>query len=67
MKSAADLPPGGGYGALPEVEKCQRELTLAHALLACGDPHGQARAIFRAYADDPRGVYALYARGLLTK
>ena len=67
VKSAADLPPGGGYGALPEVEKCQRELTLAHALLACGDPHGQARAIFRAYADDPRGVYALYARGLLTK
>lgn len=66
VKRAADLPPGGGYGALPEVDACGRELALAHALLACGDPHGKARAVFRAYADDPRGVYALYAREVLT-
>ena len=65
VKAVTDLPSGGGYGALPEVKNCQRELTLAHALLSCGDPHGKAYAIFRAYADDPRGVYALYAREVL--
>jgi len=66
-KDISSLADGGGYKILPEVRECLNELNLARALLACGDPNGVARGIFKAYADDPRGVWALHARAVLEK
>lgn len=65
--AVAELPPGGGYCPKPETDLCQRELGLARALVACGDPHGKGREIFARYAQDPRGVFALYARRILAR
>ena len=59
------LAPQGGYGLGPEMDNCMRELALARALLACGDHKGLARETFEAYARDPRGILALYARQVL--
>ena len=66
-KDAMSLPPGGGYKTGTEMYKCLMELNLARALLACGDPNGVARKIFKAYADDPRGIWAIHARAVLEK
>ena len=39
-----------------------RELTLAAALVACGDHEGHGRLVLERYADDWRGPLARYAR-----
>ena len=65
MSWAARLPPQAGYGVGPEVDRCTRELALARALVACGDPEGLGRKTLEAYARDPRGVYAEHASAVL--
>ena len=57
--------PAGGFCSSPESGRCLRELNLARALWACGDPHGVARKVLEAYAQDGRGVFALHARKIL--
>lgn len=42
-----------------------KELLLARGLLACGDPHGKARAVLEAYRRDLHGHYARHAHALL--
>jgi hypothetical protein len=66
-KSVDELAPGGGYKILPEVREGLCELNLARALLACGDPNGLARSVFDAYAEDPRGIWALHARRVMER
>ena len=66
-KSVNELAPGGGYKILPEVREGLCELNLARALLACGDPNGLARSVFDAYAEDPRGIWALHARRVMER
>ena len=61
------LPPQGGYGLGPEMDRCLRELALARALLACGDWQGKGRAVYEAYARDPRGVLACHANAVLAR
>lgn len=63
--SPAQLGPQGGYGVGAEVDNCTKELALARALMACGDPDGTARRTLEAYAHDPRGVYAEHASAVL--
>ena len=60
-----ELSPTGGYGLGPETDRCIRELTVARALLACGDQEGLGRATLEAYAKDPRGVFAEHANKVL--
>ena len=62
-----DLTPQGGYGLGPEMDLCLRELAYARALMACGDWHGRGRAVYEAYARDPRGVLAVHANAVLSK
>ncbi|MGN0852995.1 MAG: FAD-dependent oxidoreductase [Kiritimatiellia bacterium] len=59
--------PAGGFCSSPESARCLREINLARALLACGDPHGVARRVLESYARDGRGVFALHARKVLEK
>jgi len=61
------LKPQGGYGACPEMTACLRELAYARALLRCGDFERLARRTFEAYARDPRGSLAAYAKAVLGK
>jgi len=42
-----------------------KELMLARGLLACGDPHGKARAVLEAYRRDLHGHYSRHAQALL--
>ena len=44
-----------------------RELALARALYRLGDCNGLGEKILRAYARDPRGMYANHAKLVLTK
>lgn len=44
-----------------------REIFIARALLACGDPQGLARKVLEGYAGDLHGHYARHARGLLNR
>ncbi|MFW5845332.1 MAG: FAD-dependent oxidoreductase [Planctomycetota bacterium] len=44
-----------------------RELHLARALCACGDPQHHGRSILQHYAEDLRGHYARHARALLAE
>ena len=60
-----DLPPLGGYGVGPEMDRCLRELALARALLACGDCDGLGRRTLESYAKDPRGTLAEHANAVL--
>ena len=62
-----DLAPQGGYGLGPEMDLCLRELAYARALMACGDWKGRGRAVYEAYARDPRGVLAVHANAVLAK
>lgn len=50
-----------------EKQQTVREINLARALYRLGDKDGKAAAILRAYADDPRGFYANYARMVLAE
>ncbi len=61
------LPPQGGYGLGPEMDRCLRELAIARTLLACGDWKGRGRAVYEAYARDPRGVLACHANAVLAR
>ena len=63
--SPAELPPQGGYGVGPEMDRCIKELAVARALMACGDCDGLARKTLEAYAHDPRGVFAEHANAVL--
>lgn len=63
----AKLPPMGGYGLGPVMDRCIRELAFARALLACGDKDGLGRRTYEAYAKDPRGVLAAHAKAILAK
>jgi len=65
VRDFRDLPPLGGYGLGSETDLCLREISLARALLACGDWQGLARRTLDAYAHDPRGVLSEYARSAL--
>ncbi len=42
-----------------------REITLARALLRCGDYEGIGRKIMEQYANDLRGLFARHARAVL--
>ena len=62
-----ELSPLGGYGLDNEMDRCLRELAVARALLACGDYEGRGRAVYEAYARDPRGTLAEHANAVLAK
>ena len=62
-----ELSPLGGYGLNNEMDRCLRELAYARALLACGDYEGRGRAVYEAYARDPRGTLAEHANAILRK
>lgn len=64
------LPGLGGFsrtGGARERVPCLRELLVARALVSCGDCDGLGRRTFEAYAADPRGMYAAYARAVLAE
>jgi hypothetical protein len=46
---------------------CLRELGLARAFFRLGDFESRGERVLRAYADDPRGVYAAHAKMVLEK
>lgn len=71
IRLSATIPPVPGYdsrSSYSEQEKMElvRELNLAVALHRLGDRDGRAEAILKAYADDPRGFVAHYARHVLS-
>ncbi len=70
MTFSAEIPPVPGYDSRSnyshdEKKAVAREMNLACALYRLGDRDGKAAAILRAYAQDPRGFYAHYARLVL--
>ena len=69
VSRAEDLAGLGGFTGGPgclERMRCVRELLLARALVACGDHDGLGVRTLRAFAADPRGVYAANARAFLS-
>ncbi|MDZ7617560.1 MAG: FAD-dependent oxidoreductase, partial [Patescibacteria group bacterium] len=69
---STDIPPVPGYDSRSnyshdEKNAVAREMNLACALYRLGDRDGKAAAILRAYAQDPRGFYAHYARLVLSE
>lgn len=72
IKMAAEIPPVPGYdsrSSYSQTEKNEvpREVNLAAALYKVGDFQGKGAASLKAYADDPRGFYANYARRVLAE
>jgi len=67
MRTAAEVPPMGGYGVGPHVDRSLVELSFARALLACGDSEGRGRATYERYARDVRGFLAAHAAGVLSR
>jgi len=72
IKMAAEVPPVPGYDSRSsysqkEKNEVPREVNLAAALYRVGDKDGKGEAILKAYADDPRGFYANYARRVLVE
>ncbi len=72
MVMAPDIPPVPGYDSRSnysqkEKQVTVREINLARALYRLGDKDGKAAAILQAYAEDPRGFYANYARLVLAE
>lgn len=66
------IPPVPGYDSRSnyshdEKNTVARQMNLARALYRLGDRDGKAAAILRAYAQDPRGFYAHYARLVLAE
>lgn len=64
------IPPVPGYSSRSgysqeEKNNTAREINLAAALVRCGDKDGRGAAVLKAYAADPRGFYATYARRVL--
>jgi hypothetical protein len=61
-------PPIPGYSDLAmnaERSDVLRELCVAAALYRLGDPDGSAKRSLAAYLDDPRRVYANFARQVI--
>ena len=72
IKMAADIPPVPGYDSRSsysqkEKNEVPREINLAAALYRVGDKDGKGESVLKAYADDPRGFYANYARRVLAE
>lgn len=72
IKMGAEIPPVPGYDSRSsysqkEKNEAPREVNLAAALYRVGDKDGRGEAILKAYADDPRGFYANYARRVLAE
>lgn len=72
IRLADPIPPVPGYDSrsnYSQQEKMEvaREINLAAALYRLGDHDGKARAILDAYAQDPRGFCANYARRILAE
>ena len=72
MKMSAEIQPVPGYdsrSSYSQKEKSDvpREVNLAAALYKVGDFQGKGAAILKAYAEDPRGFYANYARRVLAE
>ncbi len=72
IKMGSEIPPVPGYdsrSSYSQTEKNEvpREVNLATALYRVGDKDGKGAAILKAYADDPRGFYANYARRVLAE
>lgn len=72
MVMAPTIPAVPGYDSRSnysqkEKQATVREINLARALYRLGDQDGKAAAILHAYADDPRGFYANYARLILAE
>jgi len=69
---SAEMPPVPGYDSRSTYSQKEkgdliREMNLAVALYRIGDKDGKAAAILNAYANDPRGFYANYARLVLAE
>ena len=67
-----EIPPVPGYDSRSsysqkEKNEVPREVNLAAALYRLGDKGGKGKAILEAYAEDPRGFYANYARRVLAE
>jgi hypothetical protein len=72
IKMGPEIPPVPGYdsrSSYSQTEKNEvpREVNLAAALVRLGDWQGKGEAALKAYADDPRGFYANYARRVLAE
>lgn len=68
----AEIPPVPDYDSRSNYSQKEkgdliREMNLAVALYRIGDKDGKAAAILNAYANDPRGFYANYARLVLAE
>ena len=62
-------PPEEGIYGKGSAERYQvlRELAVARALVRCGDFEGVGERTLKAYAADPRGIYAVHAAEVLKK
>lgn len=72
IKMGAEIPPVPGYDSRSnysqqEKSSVPREINIAAALYRLGDFEGKGEAVLKAYADDPRGFYAHYARRVLAE
>jgi len=72
IKMSAEIPPVPGYDSRSnysqtEKNEVPREVNLAAALYRVGDKDGKGESILKAYAEDPRGFYANYARRVLSE
>lgn len=72
IRYGAEIPPVPGYDSrsnYSQQEKMEgaREVNLATCLFRLGDFEGKGRAILEAYANDPRGFFANYARKVLAE
>lgn len=72
IRYAAEIPPVPGYTSrtnYSQQEKMEgaREVNLATCLYRLGDCEGKGRAVLEAYANDPRGFFANFARQVLAE
>jgi hypothetical protein len=72
IKMGPEIPPVPGYNSRSsysqqEKNEAPREVNLAAALYRVGDWQGKGEAALKAYAEDPRGFYANYARRVLAE
>ncbi len=67
LAAMREVPGHANAAADQERSECLREIALARALVRLGDCEGKGRSVLRAYADDPRGVYARHAKAVLAE
>ncbi|NLS92971.1 MAG: FAD-dependent oxidoreductase [Planctomycetaceae bacterium] len=72
IRFGPEIPPVPGYDSRSSYSQKEkgdvtREINLAAALHRLGDKDGKGEAILKAYADDPRGFCANYARRVLAE